>query len=423
MKRYGNLYDQIATFENIDKAAEIAIEGKGSRTEVQRFLADRDSLLHSLLEKFQNRTVQMSEMRSFVVYEPKKRVIHHPPFYPDRIIHHALMNVIKPILKRNFIHETYSSIEGQGLTQMADKVKRMIRDNTCTYYLQMDIHHYFQSVDHDILMDKVRRLIKCEETVNLVRKIVEAHSEGLAIGVFPSQYLANLYLSELDHYIKEKLRIKHYVRYMDDILIICEDKATAHFYQEAITAELDKLKLKVKNNVRIAPLTIGIDFCGYKFFPTHTLLRKRIKQNMKKQLRKYQHLPDKEFKQKLASHWGWCKRANCMNLKRKLFKERYDIMLRRLSDIKADAFWGITKDKRVSITELIDQDIAIFDYKPITIKGEQKVIVKFAYPDNEDDFHTFITRSEVIMDRLALDKDNMPFIVKIKRKGRYFCYE
>ena len=265
----------------------------------------------------------------------------------------------------------------------------------------------------------------------MIDAIIDVHEEGLAIGVYPSQYLANLMMTKIDHWAKEVLRAKYYFRYMDDIVILVPDKATAKEYLERIKIELEKLKLTIKDSWRIAPATYGIDFIGYKFFPTHTQLRKRIKLKMQKRVRQLtkQGVDDATFKRQLASHFGWCKHGDCRNLLRTTLKDKIilfekNMEYKRLSEIRESENWfGLPKSKRVSIKELFDKDVVFFDFLTATIRGEEKVVVKFGFPDNPEDYHMFITRSDVMKSRLERDRDVMPFVATIKQVKNYTAYE
>ncbi len=253
----------------------------------------------------------------------------------------------------------------------------------------------------------------------------------MAIGVYPSQYLANLVLSQIDHYVKEVMRVQHYFRYMDDMIFVVPDKTVAHAVLAELSAKLEAMKLNIKNNARIAPLWYGIDFIGYKFYPEHTALRKRMKVKMQRNVRKLvkRNADDVEFKLKMASHFGWCMHGDCRHLLQTVLKDKIvlfekNMEFKRLSEIReAENWFGLPKDKRVSIKSLFDVDIVFFEHLITTIKGETKVVCKFAYPDNAEDYHYFITRSDVMRDRLERDKDVMPFIAKIRQIGNYTAYE
>lgn len=431
MKRTGNLWPLICARENIEKAANDALSGKRLSRNERRFVENRAALLDQLEDSLKNEIYRFGRYHSFTVYEPKERRIDHPDMYPDKILHNCVMNVIAPVLYDKFTADTYGSIKGRGIKRAADKLKPALRDNPEAYYVQLDVRKYYQSIDHDVLKGLLRRVIKCAPTLRMLDAIIDSFSPGLAIGVWPNQCFANLMLTPVDHWAKEVAHIPHYFRYMDDILFIAPDKTTAHRWLAEITTQINALKLEVKNNVRVAPVSCGIDFMGYKFFPTHTLLRKRIKLHMQRRVRELckREVPDDEFKRKTASYFGWCKHANCLNLLRTTFNEKLNLYsknmeFKRLSQIRdAENWFGLPREKRVSIESLFNADIIFFEHLITTIKNETKVVVKFAFPDSPEDYRYFITRSDVIRDRLERDKDVMPFIATIKKIKNYTAYE
>lgn len=324
MKRYGNLWDQISSLENILVASDKAVAGKRMTKQRADFILRKEYLAQELHEILVSETYKFNELHSFTIYEPKVRKIHCSKFYPDRVLHHCLMNVIAPILIEKFTHDTYSSIPGKGVSLLASKVRGVLKRNPKAYFLQVDIKKFYESIDIGVVKRMIRRSIKCLKTLRMIDAILEVHDKGIPIGSYPSQYFANLVLSSVDHWVKEVAREKHYFRYMDDMLFIVENKQHAHDLLSNLVPEITKIKLEIKNNVRISPVRLGIDFVGYKFFPTHTLLRKRIKMNMQRRVRRLirQNANDVEFKRATASHFGWCSHADCRNLLRTSFKHK-----------------------------------------------------------------------------------------------------
>lgn len=322
MKRYGKLYEKIIQPENIELAIEKAMRGgKKHKRAVQWFCANREELTRTLINNLAQGNYKVSEYTQFTVKEPKERIIYCLPFYPDRIVQHAVMNILQPIFIEKFTADTYSSIKGRGIHQCARKLKKAIRDND--YYLQIDIRKYYPSIDLEILKAQLRRMIKCERTLRLLDTIIDSHTQGgLPIGNYLSQYLSNYYLSELDHYIKEAMLVKHYYRYADDLVLLGSSKAEMTTYLREIENKISALNLEIKNNVRIAPTSIGIDFIGYNFFPTHTLLRKSIKQNLKRKVRRYIQADDIQFKRQTASHYGWAKHCDSKHLLKTIMGSR-----------------------------------------------------------------------------------------------------
>jgi len=431
MKRQGNLWPLICDRRNIELAADKALKGKPLTKDRQRFIDNRDELLNNIEESLTSETYKFGALYSFTVYEPKQREIHCPRFYPDRIIHHALMSVVVPLFMQKFTADTYGSIQGRGVALAVKKLSKTLRDHPDTYFLQIDIKHFYQNIGHDVAKEQIARVIKCRKTLKLFDAIIDVHGQGMPIGSYTSQYVGNLVLSPIDHWAKEVLGIKHYYRYMDDMVMILPDKASCHKVLEEFKEQLNTLKLTIKNNAVIAPATVGIDFIGYKFYPSHTRLRKRIKVKMQRNANRLRrkNVNDEEFKRKFASHFGWCKHADCRNLLRKTLKDKLYIFednmkIKRLSEIKeANNWFALPKGSRVSIEKLFDTDLIFLEYIDITIKLEPKVAVKFAHSDNADKHLYFITRSDVMKDRLSQDKDHFPFIAQLKRVKNYTAYE
>ena len=150
MKRYGNLWDKVCERANIELAAELAVKAKRLTKARTEFLENKQQLLDDLQASLINETYRFSPLHSFTVYEPKERQIHTPPFYPDKILHHALMNVVKPLFMEKFTADTYGSIKGRGVSMTAEKLKKVLREHPDWYFLQIDVHHFYQSIDHDV---------------------------------------------------------------------------------------------------------------------------------------------------------------------------------------------------------------------------------------------------------------------------------
>ena len=224
------------------------------------------------------------------IYESGKyRTLNYTRTFPDRIIQHCLLQVVGPILKSTFIETTYAAIPDKGLHKAAKSVKQTLKQDPIgtKYCLKLDVHHYFENVDRDILYSLICKKIKCKQTLNLIHIIIyTAPSTGIPIGNYASQYFSNFYLSYFDHYCKENLGIKYYYRYMDDIVILYSNKLQLHRYLNFINIYItNNLKLKLKKNYQIFPVeSRGIDFLGFVFRHDYTRLRKRIKHSLIKSI-------------------------------------------------------------------------------------------------------------------------------------------
>jgi retron-type reverse transcriptase len=338
MKRLGNLYGQICSLENLQLADEKARKGKLRSHGVIRHDRNREANLIKLHEDLKNGLYRTSKYDIFTVYEPKEREIYRLPYFPDRIVHHAVMNILEPVFVSTFTADTYSCIKNRGIHAAAEKIKRALKEDTegTTHCLKIDIRKFYPSIDHDILKQIVRRKIKDIRLLSLLDEIIDSVSVGVPIGNYLSQYFANLYLAYFDHWMKEKKSVKFYFRYADDIVILHHDKQYLHgLFKEMQSYLAENLKLEIKSNWQIFPVNArGIDFIGYVFYHTHTRLRKCIKHKLCRRLarinKRRKSFTQEEFKQAICPWWGWAKYCNSINLINKLSKSsKYEIKFRR----------------------------------------------------------------------------------------------
>lgn len=310
MKRIGNLYGQICSVENLNLADQIARKGKKNQYGIQVHDQNREANIDALHHSLINKTYQTSAYDTFRVYEPKEREVFRLPYYPDRIAHHAIMNLLEPIFVSVFTADTYSCIKGKGIHAAARTFKMALRDFTgTTYCLKLDIKKFYPSVDHAVLKQLLRRKFKDQDLLWLLDEIIDS-APGLPIGNYLSQYFANFYLTYFDHWLKEEKKVRYYFRYADDIVVLADNKEYLHALLSEITCYLkDRLNLTVKENYQVFPVKPrGIDFVGYRFYHTHTLLRKSIKQNFARMLAR------RPNRLSFASYYGWCCHADCRHL-------------------------------------------------------------------------------------------------------------
>ncbi len=303
--------------DNLILADDIARKGKKDQYGIKVHDRNRMGNLEALRDQLLGRTFKTSKYTTFKVYEPKERDVYRLPYFPDRIVHHAIMNVLEPMFVSVFTADTYSCIKGRGIHAAARAVRRALRDEPgTTYCLKFDIRKFYPTVDHRTLKDLLRRKIKDQDLLWLLDGIIDS-ADGLPIGNYLSQYFANFYLSYFDHWVKEHLQVKYYFRYADDIVILGPDKQDLHLVLLKCTDYLaDQLRLAVKGNYQVFPVAArGIDFVGYKFYHTHTLLRKSIKKRFARTMRR------RPNPQSLAAYYGWAKHANCINLIKTLSRE------------------------------------------------------------------------------------------------------
>lgn len=314
MKRVNNLFEKIVSIENLTIATAKAKKGKAKQYGVKLFEKNAENNINELHKILLEKRYKTSQYTTFKVYEPKERLVYRLPFYPDRITHHAIMNVLEPFFVKLFTSDTYSCIKNRGIHAAANKLKIALQDQSNTVYcLKLDIVKFYPNVNHDILKQLLRKKIKDQNLLQLLDEIIDS-ADGLPIGNYLSQYLANYYLTYFDHWIKEVKGVKYYFRYADDIVILSNSKSELHKLLFDIRQYLDEnLKLKVKENYQVFPVKArGIDFVGYVFYHTHTLLRKSIKKRFAKAIAR------NKPKSTIASYTGWTKHCNSKNLIKKL---------------------------------------------------------------------------------------------------------
>jgi len=309
MKTYKNLFDKVCSFDNLYRSYLDARKCRRYRNYVLDFTWHFEKNLLELQNQLLDQTYCHGGYNEFIVHDAKKRHIKAAPFR-DRIVHHAVCNVIEPILDKGFIYDSYACRGNKGTHKAIGRLEKFIRrlelrskdDERVAYCLQCDISKYFDNVDHQILKALLEKKIKDEKVVWLLDEIIGSSSNlkfgkdlfdsrkvGIPIGNLTSQLFANLYLNELDQFVKHQLREKYYLRYMDDFLILGFNKERLRQVKESISVFLrDKLNLTMHpKKVNIYPVDTGIDFLGYRIWTTHRLLRKSTVKRFIKRTRKY----------------------------------------------------------------------------------------------------------------------------------------
>jgi len=272
MKRIGHLFEKVINFENLLQATRQAASGKKEQIRVAHFLFHLETELLQLQRELAQNIWQPSGFRIFEIREPKQRRISAADFR-DRVVHHALCNILEAIFDKRLIFDSYACRRGKGSHQAVKRAQMFCR--RYPYYLKCDIRKYFDSVDHTVLKGILRRILKDWQVLNVLDKIIDhplpgtLPGKGLPIGNLTSQHFANLYLGELDHELKDKQGINLYFRYMDDMLLFAASKKELH---SMLGRMEDFLKLYLQLSLKpsatkIAPVTEGISFLGFRIFP------------------------------------------------------------------------------------------------------------------------------------------------------------
>lgn len=289
MKRANNLLEQIADPDNLRLAFWKAQRGKRYSKAVVRYRANLDAHLLQLRQELFDGEVSVGDYHFFKVYDPKERDICAPAFR-EQVLHHALMNVCHTHFERQQIYDSYASRKGKGTYAAIDRAKGYTRKYG--YYLKLDVRKFFGSLHHDVLKQQLRQLFKDEKLCCILSQIVDSYpaeeSRGVPIGNLTSQYFANHYLSGLDHYIKEQLKSKAYVRYMDDMVLWHDDKQKLKSWAVAIGEYTEcRLKLSLKP-LQLNKTERGLPFLGYIIFPHYVRLSQRSKRRYAKKIKALQ---------------------------------------------------------------------------------------------------------------------------------------
>ena len=322
MKRYGYLFDLICDPENIARAHTNARKGKIHYHEVRMVDADPDRYLGTVREMLVNKTYRTSGYKTFKKFDrTKEREIFVLPYYPDRIIQWAVVQVLEPIWMQTLISRTYSSLKGRGIHQALRTMRSDLKDRQATKYcLKLDVKKFYPSINHDILKATIRHKIKDPDVLALLDNVIDS-TDGVPIGNYLSQFFGNLYLNDFDHWLKESEHLQYYYRYCDDMVILHHDKAFLHDLHGRIEQYLqENLSLKIKENWQVFPTFVrGIDFVGYRCFGHYTLLRKTTTKNLKRKLTRIRRFSTATRRDRnvVSSYHGWLKWCDSYRLAQK----------------------------------------------------------------------------------------------------------
>ncbi|MBI3536641.1 MAG: RNA-dependent DNA polymerase [Chloroflexi bacterium] len=295
MKIYTDLYPRICDFENLYRAYRAARLGKRAKVQIFNFEFNAESELLRLQEELQNKIYRPGAYTNFRLDDRKRRLVSAAPFR-DRVVHHALCQIIEPIFERKFIFDSYANRTGKGTHRALDRAQKFARQHR--YVLQGDIVQCFPSIDHAILRSMLARPLADDETLWLIDQILASGANihtreyrmqwfggddllaafrprGLPIGNLTSQFWANVYLNDLDQFVKRQLKCGAFVRYVDDFLLFSNDKVELWKWKNAISDFLTTLRLVIHPRKSVAyPVNTGIPFLGFRIYPTHRRLKR-----------------------------------------------------------------------------------------------------------------------------------------------------
>ncbi len=342
VKTYNNLFDRIISFDNLLLASKKAQKGKRFKKSTSLFNLNLERELVHLQKELRAMTYKHGAYHDFFVCDSKKRLISAAP-YRDRVVHHALCNIIEPLFDKTFIRDSYACRIGKGTHSALNRYSEFSRKNS--YVLKCDIQKYFQSIDHEILFEILSKRIRCVKTLWLVKEIISSRCDrshtfhfqgddlftphlrkkGIPIGNLTSQFFANVYLNGFDHFIKEKLGCKYYIRYVDDFVVLDNSKERLHEVKGHMEKYLESLRLKLhQRKCRIYRIHEGINFLGYRIFPSYRLLKKsnvlKMKRRLKKLCRLYmeRNITFEKINQSIQSWIGHASHADTYLLRKRL---------------------------------------------------------------------------------------------------------
>lgn len=315
MKTHKNLYEQIITLENIHKAIDKAARGKKHRKSVQKVLQNRHYYAKSVQERLLGQKPLLEPTTRKIKHENgKDRELEIAPFYPNQIAHHAVANIIEPLLLKSLNTQSAACIKGRGVDYDLKRAKRYAR--IYTHYLQVDIRKFYANIDRELLLAQIARKIADKKALELLRTLLHStQPKGLSLGSYLSAILGNFYLRELDYPACKGVKV---LRYADDIVAFSNSKQALWQHFHTLQAKARTLGLEL-HKVKLKPIAQGLDFLGVKLYADFARVRARNAKKIKA-LAKIKRVGGKEFA-RIFSFYGFYQRACCFNLFSKVFRE------------------------------------------------------------------------------------------------------
>lgn len=351
MKSYNHLFEIALSDEVVESSLMNASKGKRDRPDVQRILKNKEKYIKKFREWLTSGELIPIKHKAVVINDGfilKKRTVIQPYFYPEQWLQHIIVTTLKPIFLKGMYEFSCGSIPNRGVHYGKKYLEKFIKNNKSEikYVLKFDIHHFYQSINIDLLKTRLKKLIHDERMLQLIYFVLDSNSaelngevirEGLPIGFYTSQWFANWFLQPFDHFIKEELKVKCYVRYMDDIVIFGRNKKELHNHLERIRQYLAKMDLELKSNYQVFRFDYidrngkrrgrPIDFMGFKFYRDKTTIRGKIfirairkarKIKLKKRLTWYDA-------SQILSYLGWFKATNTYQAYKKYVEPNVNI--------------------------------------------------------------------------------------------------
>jgi len=434
MKRIGYVIEEITERANLEISFDTVVHGtlRKNLREGRWLLRHREQFLDSVAEEIKTGKVDVGRWHPKLIREGGKERNIQVFDMKTRIKINAVMSVVDKHLKRRFIRTSGASIKGRGLHDLKHYIERDMKQDAANmrYVYKFDIKKFYETVQQEFVCDCIRRVFKDKRLISILEDFVRLLPEGLSMGMRSSQGLCNLLLSVyLDHILKDRYGVKHFYRYCDDGVIFSANKIYLWECRDVCHDCIEAIGQRIKKNESVFPISLGLDFLGYRIFTTHSLLRKRVK---KTYARKFKKIKSRRRRQELVgSFYGMAKHCNARHLMKKLLT---DAEMRKFSEMgvcytPADGkkrFQG----KTVRLGEIVNNEIEIHDYERDvkTAHGDHRYLVSFR-DVKTGDFGKFFTNSDElksILDKIAEMEDGFPFQTIIRSEvfdGGKFKYK
>ena len=416
-KRYGKLWHPICDRYNIEIATRQVLQRrkqKGRWGQQEQYIEENfDKVCEDIQRSLTERTYEFGKIRHRSIRERRKiRVLDYLDTYHS-IYLQCVLNVCQPLFIRKYIRTTYSSIKGRGLSQMSKHIWRVIKLHPDKHFILLDMSKCYQNVSHPAMNGILRHTFKDKYVLEFFEKLLELLPDGMAIGFSTNHYLVNLLFTNLDHRI-EKMHGVYIFRYMDDILIIADESDLPMIYH-IVNEEIDKIRQVIKSNTRFAPIDYGISMCGIVYFTDHMLLKPDIVKSMyrkDRQLRR-KKVSDEEYKQGMASYWGWCKDTHAVSLFKSVLKEKQYLFKKQFEEMKRFSDIAEGNDRRERYEgeywkkdDIVGKEVEFIKFRKTTVRGREKYIIQ-ACIDGE--YGYFFTEAIGITDKLERYSAQLPF--------------
>lgn len=362
MKTYNNLWQELCSYDNLELAYKRARKHKTLKPYVIEFEKELTNNLLLLRTELLLHSYRPKPLEVFIIHDPKTRKISKSDFR-DRVIHHALCNIIEPIFDKRFIEDSYANRINKGTLKAIERFdyfkRKVSRNDTIScYVLKCDIKKYFENINHDVLLSIIKKKIKDNCVLWLIKIIITNHvvgfeqtRKGMPLGNLTSQFFANIYLNELDYFVKYELKIRYYIRYVDDFVILCNDGNMLQDYKNKINEFLIKnLKVELHSDKsKIINLTKGINFLGFRVFYYNKLLRETNIRSFKRKFEEFKALFSEKkiiYDEVYESFQGWyayAEHANTYELRKEIGKQLELCFSNKISSIEINRWLKAVK--------------------------------------------------------------------------------